>query len=205
MQQHILALAHAVAYSRTHAPDTCCLLFQESFLYSVPPSCSLPIYQRIQSNGGCCNHHTGNSIYDKWTKKQTKTVRKIRKMLSHNFAWFQFIIRISVSSSKIMEVLLLSPGCCLFTYCEKRLKNFRWASCGLRRGQWYTIQFAQRSCVLCMPLPWRHSRPHWIGPWEAWSGGGQTSQRWGVGIGLAWNGHKPFYSYIIKKKKKRKN
>ena len=123
MQQHILALAHAVAYSRTHAPDTCCFLFQESFLYSVPPSCSLPIYQRIQSNGGCCNHHTGNSIYDKWTNKQTKTVRKIRKMLSHNFAWFQFIIRISVSSSKIMEVLLLSPGCCLFTYCEKRLKN----------------------------------------------------------------------------------
>lgn len=102
-----------------------------------------------------------------------------------------------------MEVLLLSPGCCLFTYGEKRLKNFRWASCGLRRGQWYTIQFAQRSCVLCMPLPWRHSRPRWIGPWEAWSDGWQTSQRWGVGIGLAWNGHKPFYNYTIKKKKKK--
>ena len=36
---------------------------------------------------------------------------------------------------------------------------------------------------LCVPHPWRHSGPGWMGPWAAWSGGGQPCPWQGLGLG----------------------
>jgi len=42
---------------------------------------------------------------------------------------------------------------------------------------------------LWMPHPWKHSRPGWMGPWTAWSGGQQPCPQQEAGTGWASRSH----------------